>query len=92
VPHNATDRYNSASADYNPDAEAAAQYFFRMLATPGDASDGWVSWRDRMGYAGDLAKFGAQTVLMPSPPYQVCALPRRLDLLSTSSYVTRCAT
>ena len=76
VPHNATDRYSSASTDYNPDAAAAAQYFYRMLATPDDAADGWAFWREHMGYAGELDKYGAQTVLPPSQPYQVCALTR----------------
>ena len=74
VPHNATDRFNSASADYNPDAAAAAQYFYRMLAVPDDASDGWMFWRQQMGYAGELDKFGSQTVLPPSQLYQVRAL------------------
>lgn len=73
MPHNATDRYNSASTDYNPDAAAAAQYFYRMLATADDPADGWAFWREHMGYAGELDKYGSQTPLPPSMWYQVCA-------------------
>jgi hypothetical protein len=76
VPHNATDRYNSGSTDYNPNAAAAAQYFYQMLTTPDDAADGWVFWRQHAGYAGEQDKYGTQTVLPPSMWYQVCAMPR----------------
>lgn len=67
VPHNATDRYASASTDYRPDAATAVQYFHAMLEAPEDANDGWFAWRERMGYSGDLARFGAQTLLAAIP-------------------------
>ncbi len=71
VPHNATDRYNSPSADYHPDALAAAQYFYQMLTQPDDPNAGWSYWEARMGRSAQLAAYGTQTVLPPAPLYQV---------------------